>query len=69
MFKSKLSRIVAASRQANPTTIQERTLSRLSRLSQRDPVQSAKDYQAESLKRLARLAGVRPAGTATRDPR
>ena len=69
MFKSKLSRIVAASRQENSTTIQEQTLSRLSRLSQRDPVQSAKDYQAESLKRLARFVGVRPAGTATRHPR
>ncbi len=37
-------KIVAASRQANSTTIQERTLSRLSPLSQRDTVQSAKGY-------------------------
>ena len=35
--------------------IQEQTLIRLNRLSRQDPVQLAKEYQAESLKRLARL--------------
>ena len=60
MFKSNLSRIVAAAATAardDAKAIQERTLGRLSRFPPRDPVQSARDHQAESLRRLARLAG------------
>ena len=64
MFK-RLSRVVAASRQVDSKVMQERTLIRLSRFPPRDPVQSAKDYQVESLKRLARLAGRQSSG----DPR
>lgn len=58
MFKSNPSRVAAAAAPGSDAkVIQERTLSRLSRFPSRDPVQSARDYQAESLKRLARLAG------------
>ena len=57
MFKSNPSRVAAAAPGSDAKVIQERTLSRLSRFPSRDPVQSARDYQAESLKRLARLAG------------
>ncbi len=62
MCKSNLSRIVAAAAAATAArddakAIQERTLGRLSRFPPHDPVQSARDYQAESLRRLARLAG------------
>ena len=59
MFKSNLSRVAAAAATpgSDAKAIQERTLSRLSRFPSRDPVQSARDHQAESLKRLARLAG------------
>lgn len=59
MFKSNLSRVAAAAMAArdDAKAIQERTLGRLSRFPPRDPVQSARDHQAESLRRLARLAG------------
>ena len=57
MFKSRLSRVVAAAARGDSKEIQEQTLRRLNRFPPRDPVQSAKDHQAESLKRLARLAG------------
>ena len=57
MFKIRLSRVMAAATQDDSKVIQERTLRRLNRFPPRDPVQSAKEHQAESLERLARLAG------------
>ena len=59
MCKSNLSRVVAAAAttRGDAKAIQERTLRRLSRFPPRDPVQSARDHQAESFRRLARLAG------------
>ena len=56
MPKSDLTRVLSA--QPAPmdrAKIQKRALNRLNRLSRRDPVQLAKKYQADSLKRLARL--------------
>ena len=56
MSNSDLARVL--SEQPTPMDqeeIQERMLNRLNQLSQRDPVQLAKEYQAESLKRLARM--------------
>lgn len=56
MSNSDLARVLSA--QPTPVDqeeIQERMLNRLNQLSQRDPVQLAKEYQADSFKRLARL--------------
>lgn len=56
MSKSDLARVLSAQpTRMDQAKIQERMLNRLSRLSQRDPVQLAKEYQADSFKRLARL--------------
>ena len=44
---------------ADPAEIQRRTLDRLSRLSPQDPIQAAKKYQADSLRRLARIVARR----------
>lgn len=56
MSKSDLARVLSAQpAPMDQVEIQERTLIRLNRLSRQDPVQLAKDYQVESLKRLARL--------------
>ena len=56
MPKSDLTRVLSAQpAPMDQVKIQERALNRLNRLSRRDPVQSAKKYQADSFKRLARL--------------
>lgn len=56
MPKSDLARVLSVKpAPRDQMEIQERTLSRLDRLSRQDPAQLAREYQTESLKRLARL--------------
>lgn len=56
MPKSDLARVLSVQpARTEQVEIQRRTLSRLNQLSRPDPVQLAKEYQAESLKRLARM--------------